>query len=39
MSIILKKNKKMDLKIPEFLCDSGLAPISNLKEYFKESNV
>jgi hypothetical protein len=26
MLIILKHNKKMDLKIPECLCDGGVAP-------------
>jgi hypothetical protein len=31
MSIILKHNKKMDLKIPEFLCDGGVAP--HLEKY------
>jgi hypothetical protein len=41
MSIILKHNKKMDLKIPEFLCDGGLAPhlekyemLNNLNGYY-----
>jgi DNA replication protein DnaC len=31
MSIILKKNKKMNLTVPEFLCDGGLAP--HLEKY------
>jgi hypothetical protein len=38
MSIILKHNKKMDLKIPEFLCDSGLAPHLDKYEMLKNLN-
>jgi DNA replication protein DnaC len=38
MSIILKHNKKMDLKIPEFLCDSRLAPHLDKYEMLKNLN-
>jgi hypothetical protein len=39
MSIILKKNKKMDLKIPEFICDGGVAPHLEKYEMLKDLNI
>jgi hypothetical protein len=39
MSIILKHNKKMNLKIPEFLCDGGVAPHLEKYEMLNNLNV